>query len=498
MLEKSAKVKCEPKPVPSPAPASPSDLTVLRAQAGAANLRAAKNLNVARAGRSPSMQAEFGFQHGFTSFITRKVLASRASAVPVDDAPAAAAGAVAQPLGNNTKSQAIFREVKDENTQEIQRLRLDESRREFVVEKDAKIQAMQARAARYSAQTAGGKLLFNQLTPRSGQWRVTGCARRKISEVTILYSAKVEKAHFGGLMICGSVWTCPPCAAKISERRKQEITDATNKFTEGGGRLYMLSLTFSHGRADELAGTMKKFGVAMTHMRGQYAYKKLKREMGYVGDIRALEVTYGDANGFHPHEHDLWFASDKLTVRQQRALQSGVFACWLKSCQHAGLGLPSRQRGVDVKAMDSAADYLAKVGRESTWGTASELTKQHSKVGKAGRWSPFDLLRLYEAGDKRMGALFIQFADAFFGKQQVRWSKGLKAMFGVSEVTDEELAVQEAEDAKVIVEISAFEWRTILKQPYDVRALLLTLAETGGVDAVRLYLRDLTCNEIPF
>jgi hypothetical protein len=487
LLEKTAKVK----------PVS-ARVLALRAEAAAASIRSATNLKVAKRARSPSMQSEFGFQHGFTTFIKRKVLSERASAATADDAQAAAAGVAAQPLGNNTKLQAVFRDVIDENTDEIQRLTLDESSREYVVQKDPKVQAMQARAARYSAQTAGGKLLFNHLTPRSGQWRVTGCARRKISEVTILYSAKVEKAHFGGLMICGSVWTCPPCAAKISERRKQEITQATNTFTAGGGRLYMISHTFSHGRADDLVVTMEKFRAAMTFMRAQRAYKKLRVAMGFVGDIRALEVTYGDANGFHPHEHDLWLVSDKLTRHEQRALQAGVFECWLKACGRAGLGLPNRKRGVDVKAMDSAADYLAKVGRESTWGTASELTKQHSKVGKVGRWTPFDLLRLYEGGDKRMGALFIQFADAFFGKQQVRWSKGLKAMFGVTEVSDEELAVQEAEDAKVMVEITAFEWRVILKQPYDVRALVLTLAETGGIEAVKLYLQNLTADEIPF
>lgn len=34
------------------------------------------------------------------------------------------------------------------------------------------------------------------------------------------------KAFYQGLMACGGVWTCPVCAAKVSERRRQELKEA--------------------------------------------------------------------------------------------------------------------------------------------------------------------------------------------------------------------------------------------------------------------------------
>ena len=35
-----------------------------------------------------------------------------------------------------------------------------------------------------------------------------------------------NKAFYQGLMSCGGIWTCPVCAAKISERRRQELKQA--------------------------------------------------------------------------------------------------------------------------------------------------------------------------------------------------------------------------------------------------------------------------------
>lgn len=413
---------------------------------------------------------------------------------------AAAPTLQAERLGNNTKLQAAFEARDSENPEVIQRFTLNEARREYVQTEDAETSKVTARQARFSAQSSATKLLFKQETPRETQWRVTGCSRRKISdEVAVLHSPSLGKAHFGNLMICGSVWTCPVCAAKISEARKREIETAINAHRAAGGALYMVTYTFAHQRHDNLADLMTRFSAARTWMRGQRAYKNLCREMGFVGDIRTLEVTYGDANGFHPHEHGLWLVADPLKRAQLRRMMAVLFLLWERACEKMGLGAPNRKRGVNIIECESAADYMAKAGREQKWGIASELAKQHIKTGKAKSMTPFDLLRSYEAGNKQHGALFIQFANAFFGKQQIRWSKGLKAIFGIAIREDQELAEEQlAEDSEKMTSLSAFEWRVVLNQPFDVRAIILHLAESGekcqgtsGHDAVRLYVEGL-------
>ena len=81
---------------------------------------------------------------------------------------------------------------------------------------------------------------------------------------------------------------------------------------------------------------------------------------------------------------------------------------------------PSLENGVDVKKGKRLTDYVAK------WGLEDEMTKGHTKKGKEGGLTPFDLLR-QSVDNPQYSHLFRQFADAFKGKQQLHWTRGLKA-----------------------------------------------------------------------
>ena len=55
--------------------------------------------------------------------------------------------------------------------------------------------------------------------------------RRRTSEgqeasISVWRSVEFESAHYKGLQTCGSVWACPVCSAKISERRRIELAAA--------------------------------------------------------------------------------------------------------------------------------------------------------------------------------------------------------------------------------------------------------------------------------
>ena len=59
--------------------------------------------------------------------------------------------------------------------------------------------------------------------------------------------------------------------------------------------------------------------------------------------------------------------------------------------------------------------------------------------------------------------LFKEFADVFKGKQQLVWSKGLKELLGIKQVTDEEL-IEETEKTSIeIRELPLKIWDLILK-----------------------------------
>ena len=71
--------------------------------------------------------------------------------------------------------------------------------------------------------------------------------------------------------------------------------------------------------------------------------------------------------------------------------------------------------------------------------------------------------------------MFKEFADVFKGKQQLVWSKGLKELLGIKQVTDEQL-IDETEKSSIEIRELAIEiWEFILR--YEQRAHVLELVE---------------------
>src|SRR5215204_4232409 len=48
------------------------------------------------------------------------------------------------------------------------------------------------------------------------------CMSPTATSVGIVVSPTNSRAHYTGLMVCGSVWVCAVCATRITEARRQE------------------------------------------------------------------------------------------------------------------------------------------------------------------------------------------------------------------------------------------------------------------------------------
>jgi hypothetical protein len=135
------------------------------------------------------------------------------------------------------------------------------------------------------------------------------------------------------------------------------------------------------------------------------------------------------------------------------------------------LSIPSEAHGVSLDDGTYAAEYASK------WGLEREMTKGHIKKARKGS-TPFDLLRAcLHDDDRRAAALFLEYAKAFKGKRQLVWSKGLKALFDLSDETDEEISAHLDDQAVQLGKIELEDWRLILK--FDVRGEVLELARHG-------------------
>ena len=320
-------------------------------------------------------------------------------------------------------------------------------------------------------------------------------------DVDLMRSKEHGRAFYTGLVVCGKVWTCPVCAAKVQERRRQEVAAAFDWAYAQGKKVIMVTFTFPHYHWQRLADLLPKQAEAYARLRKGKAWDKLKTSIGYTGLIRSLEITLG-ANGWHPHTHEAWIVDRDCDTK---ALRRKVVARWLTMCRKVGLVPDGKtfaflKRSVQITDNCSTSDYLAKQDDSRNWGMDRELVKASSKVRKSSKgMHPFGLLA--DAGAEEpersdSGARFLEYADAMKGKAQLFWSRGLKDLVGVTEATDEELAAEQQDRADHLAKLSREEWRLVLKR--KARAELLDAAEVGGAEAVQRWLSDnVTAEPLP-
>lgn len=280
--------------------------------------------------------------------------------------------------------------------------------------------------------------------------------------------------HFVGLQTCALPWLCAVCAPKIAERRSAEIESAMTVCKAQGGQVLMPTFTVPHGRKDPLADTLDLIKKALRSMAMSRRYKQLQDRLGVEGRIIATEITHGEANGWHPHFHELWFF-ERAGVDLVK-LEADLFQMWHAACIKFGLGAPSRKHGVVVQDGSRAAQYVSKMGNKE-WTLADEISKASSKGGRKGSRSAWELLDCMidpEATlqhQKRAEGLFREYAEATKGRRQLVWSPGLKKRYAIAEMDDEELCAQEEEDAILIAQIPLESWRAIRRQKMQVHIL---------------------------
>jgi hypothetical protein len=348
---------------------------------------------------------------------------------------------------------------------------------------------METRVQRFILQSVARSLFDNKTS------RLNKCLRLRTAhqDIQVWKSTEHKTTHYKGLQTCGSVWRCPVCSAKIAERRRVEILQAMEAHKAAGVCVNLLTLTCPHQAKDNLADLLAKQAKALNRFWNDRVVKAILAEMGTIGQIRALETTHGrlspQNNGWHPHYHILMFQGSGVDLArfdqaQMMDWQVRLYLQWAKACKGAGLGEPSFAHGLKLDDGSKADKYMAK------WGLEDEMTKGHTKRALHGE-TPFDLLRavLADKEDKQAAALFIEFAKTFEGKRQLHWSKGLKKRYAVTDKSDDQLAAETDDKARLLGMITLDQWRDVLA--VEGRAVVLQVAASGGWDGVVVYLEQI-------
>lgn len=292
----------------------------------------------------------------------------------------------------------------------------------------------------------------------------------------------------GNLQTCGSVWVCPVCAAKIQTVRADELRAAIDAWTELDGGVLLMTQTFRHSRADNLGDILDRFKGGLRGFRGGKRYQRGKRLLGLAGSVTGYEVTWGEANGWHPHAHVLLFVGPGVTADDAR---EALWPLWERAAARSGLDVDAG--AFDVRDGAAVRSYVTKMGTEYLWNAEHEVVKSHTKRGRSGM-TPFDLLRahLEDAGTGRWLALFAEFGFSFHGRNQLTWTRGLKhQLLGDTGQSDEAVAASIGEQYHVLARITAQDWIALRKAGHH-GGTILQVFDLSGWDGLRLLIDSAT------
>lgn len=320
--------------------------------------------------------------------------------------------------------------------------------------------AKPARFDKYALTRRSGTILYDPALAAAEQHRTCWCHRGMVSpsgKAAIYRATSGDSARMHGVITCKSVWACPTCSAKICKVRQAELAGGMRNWINQGGYVFLMTMTFPHDRTDVLVETLAKFTKAKSSFKNSKTYKRILSKGVRKGSVTSLEVTLGERSGWHPHQHDLVFATPTafgdtkkskngdLSSREIDELKQAWYVALLKA------GLAERAEmsdvlahGLNVRGGQYAAEYIAKFGKDQKWGMSREVTMHAAKVGSDAKGThPFQLLAWAEEGDTDAVAQFREYSEAFEGKRMLSWSRGLKKeLTGRDEITDEEAADQ--------------------------------------------------------
>lgn len=324
-----------------------------------------------------------------------------------------------------------------------------------------------ARSRRYRLRRVAGRVL-------GGEHRTSRCGHCSSTQTVQVMKRPTGRCGYQGVVTCGSIWTCPECASKISAKRSAEVCELVKAHRKAGGACYMGTLTMEHGLGDDCRILRETASWSWDQLIRSGAMRRLRDQYNIVGYVRSLEVTHGK-HGWHPHLHVLFLARD-MSREQQTAVADAIFERWKHVLERRKIKVARMafdfQRATNDEA---AAQYVAK------WGAGTEIAKGSEKLGRAGR-SPWQLLDDCHAGDDHAGRLFKEYAEAFHGARHLTYARGIRDMYGLrKQQQDEQLALDDFPEFEETIEVYRIDrqlWRHLVER--NLTAQVLSAAEADG------------------
>lgn len=310
-----------------------------------------------------------------------------------------------------------------------------------------------------------------------------------------------RKAWYSNLKRCGSAWLCAWCAHKITLERLDQINKAL-LMSHTDYTPVLFTYTLRHDRDTALKFSLSLLLESFRFMKQQRAWRETRDQVfQFSSSVRALEITYGDANGWHPHIHEILFIPRSLIAEfgiadlQDEYTRAMTQIHWLPALARCG-GYADGAHGFDAKiGTGKIVQYLAKWGHapmpaNATEKISFELARGQFKSARLKSETPFSLLwRWGDTDNPRFSGLFREYADAIKGRNQFRWGNNARAILEFEDKSDQELAEMESHEFDCLAVLTLDDWRIVLKR--GARARILEIAQSGDMTDLNAYLSSI-------
>ncbi len=318
--------------------------------------------------------------------------------------------------------------------------------------------------------------LRERLRTLQASTRARDCGHRPIGGAVNIVRTEDGRCKYSGLLCCDSVWGCFVCAGRILAAYASDLNVVVEH--HGFARTLLGSFTTRHYRDDDLQWLRREQSRCFTELLAGKGWRLVRERFGIVGVVRAIDVTFGVASGFHAHLHPLLFLArsheGKVGRRELAAINAELFKRWC-SIVRRRMGekyVPNEDHGVLLKPC-YRADYLVKMG------VSLEVTGSFSKTAKNGNCSMLEIAVRAADGDERFREVFRTYARGMKGAKFLTWSKGAKKVLKEARRDADE----PVHDETLVASIPNKVWRLIRGIPAS-KVELLEAGEDRGNEGV--------------
>lgn len=280
------------------------------------------------------------------------------------------------------------------------------------------------------------------------------------------FYARGDSVAMRGLAYCGSVWSCPVCAWYIQLKREKLVTELFNKTIAAGYGLVHVVLTFHHTKYRTCADMLALQRDAWLSMTRSRRYRDWKKHNGIKWYMRALELTYSGAAGWHPHYHMVFVIDPLVDPREFDEL----YFMWADAVSAAG-SYTSRDAyhykivtTADAASIAVFSEYSTKGG--GAWSLSHELTRTSNKFRSKGV-TPFQLACMGMDGDVHAASEFVSYVGATRGARAHTWAGGWLKWAALVDTADDVviddvvLDAAPIDETTLVLQLSGDNWRLL-------------------------------------